>query len=81
MIYEERCVRQYQARTKTLVNGDKLIPIHFGLYDLFSGTGWKDVSRFRVVKFKHKDTPPQLVQVSGIPLSREYREQLLAECI
>lgn len=73
-----RSLRQFKNHTKTLKNGDRLIRIEGGLYDLFSGTGWGNQSRFRVVKLKSRELR-QLIQVSGIPLSRDYRDQLLLE--
>lgn len=79
MTYEERCIRQYQTHTKTRSNGDKLVRIESGLWDLFSGNGWGNVSRFRIFKLK-LDKAPQLICVSGLSLSHELREQLLREC-
>ena len=77
-----RNLRQFKAHTKTLENGDKLIKIEGGLYDLFSGIGWKNQSRFRVVRLKHSVSGARqlsLIQIGGISLSREYRDQLLHE--
>lgn len=72
------------ARTKVLSNGSKVIPLQDGLFDLFQGEGWKHQSRFRIIKLKGaaKGTPArQLIQVSGLTLSQELRNQLLKEVL
>jgi hypothetical protein len=68
------------ARTKVLPNGDKIIPVQGGVYDLFSGEGWMNHIRFRIVKFRDKKMNPQLLQLSsGMALSHDYRITLLKE--
>ena len=79
MLTDEMMLRQHKSHTKTLGNGDKLVHINHGLYDLFSGDGWKNASRFRIVKIRQTGVT-SLVPVSGIHLTREYRDLLLKEC-
>jgi hypothetical protein len=76
--YIDRCLRQYGSHTTTRTNADKVVQINHGLYDLFSGSGWKNWSRFRVVRMQTTGTK-QLIQVGGVPLSRDYRNVLLME--
>lgn len=78
--YVARCLKQYKNHTRVRKNGDHVISLGHGLYDLFSGTGWKNQSRFRVVKLRDSGEK-QLIQVSGINLSREYRNELLSESV
>jgi len=77
-IYIERCIRQYHQHTRTRKNGDLVVSLGHGLYDLFSGDGWKNQSRYRIVKLRDSKEK-QLIQVGGINLSREYRNELLLE--
>ena len=73
-------LRQYRNHTKTLSNGDKVIGLPCGVYDLFSGEGWTTPIRFRIVKFRDKNRPHQLIQITpGLGLSSEYRNMLLKE--
>ena len=74
--YAERCVRQYKLRARTRCTGDRVIACGGGLFDLFSGVGWTNHSRYRVVRTQNAR---QLIQVSGTTLSREYRNELLKE--
>jgi hypothetical protein len=76
--YADRCVRQHKAHTRVRSNGDKEVALGMGLFDLFSGAGWGNWSRFRVVRAR-SDGKKQLIQVAGIALSREYRTELLKE--
>jgi hypothetical protein len=76
--YAERCIRQYQAHTRTRTNGDKVVSLGMGLFDLFSGIGWKNQSRFRIVTARSNGRK-QLIQVGGLALSQEYRNTLLQE--
>jgi hypothetical protein len=79
-ISTEQMLRQRHNHVTNLTNGDKVIHIQGGVYDLFSGIGWDNHIRFRVIKFRDKTKPNQLVQLStGLTLSREYRETLLKE--
>jgi hypothetical protein len=77
--YAVRCVRQFQSHTKTREDGSKLFRIDLGLWDLFQGTGFKNVSRFRIVKVKQTGVT-SLIQVSGLNLSPALRAALLKEC-
>jgi hypothetical protein len=77
--YEARCIRQYQAHTKTRNDGSKLVRIDGGLWDLFQGTGFKNVSRFRIVKVKQTGVR-SLIQISGLNLNPALRAALLTEC-
>lgn len=76
--YVERCLRQYRAHTRTRTNGDKVVSLGMGLYDLFSGRGWANQSRFRIVVARSNGAK-QFIQVGGVTLSREYRNELLGE--
>jgi len=77
---KEAMLRQYQQHTKTLTNGDKVIGMPGGLFDLFVGEGWEQPIRFRIVRFRDKTKPAQLIQINGeVGLSREYRTNLLKE--
>ena len=81
MLTTTHMLKQYSLHTKTLANGDKLIQMLGGVYDIFSGQGWQTPIRFRIVRFKDKTKAPQLIQISGeTSLSREYRLQLVQEC-
>lgn len=74
--------RAAQAATRMIhrKDGSLVIPIQYGLYDIFQGDGWDQPSRFRIVKFKGtKGATRQLIQVSGNNLSTSLREQLLKE--
>jgi hypothetical protein len=76
----EMMLRQYRSHTKSLANGDKIIGMPGGVYDLFCDTGWNDPIRFRIVRFKDKTKQPQLIQINGtVGLSREYRAEILKE--
>ena len=77
--YESRCIRQYQAHTRKRENGSLLLNIEGGLWDLFSGTGFKNHSRFRIVRMKQTGVR-SLIQVSGVNLSPALRAELLKEC-
>lgn len=76
--YVARCIKQHQAHARNLPNGDRLIAIQGGLYDLFTGKGWKSLIRFRIVHLRQSNSS-QLVQVSGPVLSRDYRTYLFKE--
>lgn len=77
---KEAMIRQYQQHTKTLSNGDKVIGIPGGVYDLFVDSGWDNPIRFRIVRFKDRTRPAQLIQINGsVGLSREYRATLVKE--
>ena len=80
-ITTEQMLRQYHAHSKKIEsNGDQVIHVQGGVYDLFSGTGFDNHIRFRIVKFRDKTKSAQLLQLSsGLNLSREYRETLLKE--
>ena len=78
MTYEERCIRQYQGHTKKRADGSLLVRIEGGLWDLFQGTGFKNVSRFRVVKMKQTGVR-SLIQISGLNLTPSTRAELLTE--
>lgn len=78
--YVDRCVRQFQSHTRTRDNGDKVVALGTGLFDLFSGDGWTNQSRYRVVRAR-SNGEKQLIQVSGLNLSREYRTELLKEAV
>ena len=73
-----RNIRQYKAHTKQRQDGSYLVRIEGGLYDLFQGTGFKNVSRFRIVKMKQTGVR-SLIQVSGLNLGPSLRAQLLDE--
>lgn len=79
MTYEERCIRQFQSHTTTRMDGSKLFRIDLGLWDLFQGQGFKNVSRFRIVKMKQTGNV-SLIQISGLNLSPALRNELLKEC-
>lgn len=79
MTYEERCIRQYQSHTKTRADGSKLVRIDGGLWDLFMGNGFKNHSRFRIVKVRQTGIR-SLIQVSGLSLNPALRAELLKEC-
>ncbi len=76
--FVQRCIRQFQKNIYTRSNGDRIIACGGGLFDLFSGMGWSDHARYRIIRTK---TSPikQFIQVSGTTLSREYRNELLKE--
>lgn len=79
-ITTEQMLVQHQKHTKTLSNGDHVIGLPGGVYDLFSGEGWDTPIRFRIVRFKDKTRPHQLIQITpGTTLSSEYRNELLKE--
>lgn len=78
--YVDRCLRQHQTHNRKLDNGDKLITVGGGLYDLFVGRGWSEPIRFRIVHLRQQKTH-QLIQVSGPTLSRDYRTYLFKELI
>jgi hypothetical protein len=77
--YVERCIRQHKSHTRTRVNGDKVVSLGMGVFDLFSGDGWTNHSRFRIVRLRNNNSK-QLIQLSGMTLSREYRDALVKEC-
>jgi hypothetical protein len=79
MTYEERCIRQYKAHTKTRTDGSKLMRIDGGLWDLFQGVGFKNVSRFRIVRIRETGKR-SLIQINGLNLSIPLRNTLLEEC-
>lgn len=80
MLSVDMLLRQHKAHTSTLANGDKLIGMSGGVWDLFSGQGFSTPIRFRIIKFRDKTKPNQLLQISGeTTLSREYRNQLLKD--
>ena len=79
MSYEARCIRQYQAHTKKRKNGDLLIRIESGLWDIFYGQGFENTSRFRIFRLRG-DKNPKLICVSGLHIPNDLREQLLKEC-
>lgn len=74
----QRYLKQYKAHTSTRSNGDKLIRLDAGVYDIFYGTGWESTSRFRVFKAGGK---PRLICISGLHMSSELRDQLLKELV
>lgn len=76
--YVDRCLKQHKAHSKNLTNGDHLIHIQGGLYDLFVGKGFSTQIRFRMVHLKQNNSH-QIIQLSGPTLSREYRTQLHKE--
>lgn len=79
MSYEARCVRQYQSHTKKRANGDLMIRIDSGLWDIFYGQGFGNVSRFRIFKLRG-DAKPKCICVSGLHIPNDLREQLIKEC-
>lgn len=79
MVTSEAMVNKHLKTRIKLSNKDLVIPLGFGLFDLFSGIEWNNHSRFRILKFKDKSKPSQCFVVSGTPLSREYRNLLLKE--
>lgn len=61
-------------------NGDLIIPIQDGLYDLFRGNGFSHHARFRIIKFRGtQGNTKQIFQVSGSNMNRELCENLLKE--
>jgi hypothetical protein len=78
MTYSELCVAKHKAHSRTRNNGDKLIYIEAGLWDIFYGSGWGNHSRFRIFQFR-KGTEPRLTQLSGIHMPDDLRKQLLRE--
>jgi len=76
--YVDRCLRQHANHAKTLPNGDRLISMPGGLYDLFVGRGWSEPARFRMIHLRHNNSY-QITQLSGPTLSREYRTYLHKE--
>lgn len=73
-------VQQHKNHTRTLPSGDKVFSMPYGVYDMFCGEGWDTPIRFRIVRFRDKTKPHQLIQINGeVALNREYREQLLKE--
>ena len=76
--YEERCIRQYKSHTKHRANGDLMVRIDSGLWDIFYGKGFENTSRFRVFKV---DKTPRLICVSGLHIPSDVREQPLKECL
>lgn len=77
--YAERCVRQHKSHTKQRVDGSLLVRIEGGLWDLFTGNGFKNHSRFRIVKVKQTGNR-SLIQISGLNLNPALRAALLEEC-
>lgn len=77
--YVNRCLRQYKAHTRTREDGSKLVRCDGGLWDLFQGNGFKNHSRFRIVKIKQTGQV-SLIQVGGLNLNPALRAQLLKEC-
>lgn len=83
MLNDAMMLRQYARHSRNLSTGDKVVAIQDGLFDLFTGIGFANPSRFRIVKIRRgiPGTPDrQLIQVSGKALDRNYRELLLKEC-
>lgn len=77
--YVVRCLNQYKSHTKKRVDNSLLIRVEGGLWDLFQGTGFKNVSRFRIVKVRQTGAR-SLIQVSGLNPSPALRAALLEEC-
>ena len=77
--YADRCTRQYRSHTKKRTDGSLLVRVEGGLWDLFQGNGFKNVSRFRVVKVRQTGNR-SLIQVSGLNLNPALRALLLEEC-
>jgi hypothetical protein len=77
-VYTARCLSQHTAHTKKRADGSLLVRIEGGLWDLFQGTGFKNVSRFRVVKMKQTGVR-SLIQISGLNLTPSTRAELLTE--
>jgi hypothetical protein len=78
-IYVVRCLAQYRSHTKKRTDGSLLVRVEGGLWDLFQGNGFKNVSRFRVVKVRQTGNR-SLIQVSGLNLNPALRALLLEEC-
>jgi hypothetical protein len=78
-ISTEACLRQHKAHTYVRTNGDKIFHIQGGVYDLFAGMGWENRSHFRIVKMRDPHKQPQMIQIGGVPLSQDYRIELLKE--
>lgn len=77
--FTERCLRQYRSHTHNRADGSLLVRVEGGLYDLFQGHGFKNVSRFRVVKLR-SENKRSLIQISGVSLTQALRHTLLEEC-
>lgn len=76
----EKLLEQYRAHVRNLDNGDRLIDLGRGFYDLFCGEGWASQTRFKIVKIPVIGFVSQrLMHVSGNILSVEYRNKLLKE--
>ena len=71
-----RMLRQYQAHTSVRANGDKLIRMDAGVYDLFYAKGWEAHSRFRIFRAGGQ---PRLICISGMHMTSELRDQLIKE--
>jgi len=83
MLSDALMLRQYARHSHNLSTGDKVVAIQDGLFDLFTGLGFANPSRFRIVKIRRGapgTADRQLIQVNGKALDREYRERLLKEC-
>ena len=80
MSYEARCIRQYQSHTRKRDNGDLMIRIESGLWDIFYGIGFGNSSRFRIFKLRG-DSQPKLICVAGQHIPNELRQQLIKECV
>lgn len=78
MTFTEICLNKYKAHTRTRTNGDKMVYIEAGVWDIFYGSGWKNHSRFRVFQFR-KGTEPRLIQLGGIHMPHDLRTELLKE--
>jgi hypothetical protein len=76
--YVERCLRQHTNHSTKLPNGDCLISMPGGLYDLFVGQGWSVPARIRLIHLRSNNSY-QITQLSGPTLSREYRTYLHRE--
>jgi hypothetical protein len=71
-------LRKYKEHVRTFDNGDHLIEIGRGVYDLFCGPGWSEPTRFRLARYpSDSKISPKILQLSGPSLTQGYRIQLL----
>jgi len=78
--YVERCLNQCKSHTKHLSNGDFVVGLPGGVYDLFFGDGWKDRVRFRIRKVSViGSTVTKFEQLSGLRLSDNLQQMILKE--
>src|ERR1700758_2541093 len=65
---DQKQAQRFQQRRKLLSTGDLLVPINFGMWDLFSGKGFSNWTRIKISKNRQTNNF-FLLTLSGTPLS------------